>query len=58
MTPRSNYFCDLIDDCVSAAQSADVQPDERAFLIAALILADALNGVRKALVETKREGSK
>lgn len=46
---RAEYFKDLIEDCEIAVQN--YPPDYRPLLIAALILSDSLNGLRKALLQ-------
>jgi len=48
---RAEYFKDLIEDCKIAV---DGLPDEdKPILIAALILSDSLNGLRKALLQSR-----
>jgi hypothetical protein len=53
LTPRSLYFSDLINDADEALTEAEIAPGDPAYgqLLAAMILSDALNGVRKALAQ-------
>jgi hypothetical protein len=51
---RVHYMTDLIEDCCKAMaqypkETAFVDPEDRARVIAALIIADAINGLRKKL---------
>lgn len=48
---RAEYFKDLLEDCKIAV---DGLPDEdKPILIAALILSDSLNGIRKTLLQQR-----
>jgi hypothetical protein len=48
---RPEYFKDLLEDCKIAV---DGLPDEdKPILIAALILSDSLNGIRKTLLQQR-----
>lgn len=57
---RTEYFEDLLDDARTAVEQVGANPQEAAMLMAALISSDALNGIRKALLEvaeaTRRAG--
>jgi hypothetical protein len=58
MEHRVNYIKDLIVDCRSALDAhpdepAFEDPEDRAKVICALILADAMNGLRRALTGGK-----
>lgn len=47
---RREYFEDLLTDCLDAAASAGIEtPAEVSRVVAAMIIADSLNGLRKAL---------
>lgn len=47
---RKDYFEDLLSDCLDATEAAGIEaPDEVSRVVAALILSDSLNGLRKAL---------
>lgn len=47
---RKEYFEDLLSDCIDAAEAAGIEaPSEVSCVVAALILSDSLNGLRKAL---------
>ncbi len=48
---RAEYFKDLIEDCEIAVHQ--YPPDHRPLLIAALILSDSLNGLRKAMLQAR-----
>lgn len=52
MSGRSTYYEDLLDDCLNAVRGMDVQlqPADEAVLVAALVVADAANGLRKAVL--------
>jgi hypothetical protein len=51
MSARSTYCQDVVKDCIDAVEHFDLDRDAQTILAAALILADAINGVRKALLE-------
>lgn len=56
MQSRSEYFGHVLDDALEAAGLAPEAldgkgPDQLAPVLAALILSDSLNGLRKALLE-------
>ena len=53
MSARSTYCQDVVKDCIEAIENFDFDSDAQTILIAALILADAINGVRKAVLETQ-----
>lgn len=44
-------MADLLEDCGAALK--DFEDEGKAVIIAALILADSLNGLRKSLLQTK-----
>jgi hypothetical protein len=54
---RKEYWQDLLQDCndVVFELSVSTNPEARATLIAALILADAMNGLRKSLLTVHKE---
>jgi hypothetical protein len=47
---RVEYFSDLISDCTDVATRAGVDQADMPVFVAALVLCDGLNGVRKALL--------
>jgi hypothetical protein len=56
MDHRVKYMIDLIEDCKQAmgahtTEQAFEHPQDRARIIAALVVADSFNGLRKAMVE-------
>ena len=53
---RAEYFRDLLADCEIAVQ--DYPEDSKPFLIAALILSDSLNGIRKTLLQQRSHHDK
>lgn len=55
MFSRQEYFNDLLTDCLEAAKRAGVQPQDEGVVIAALILSDSFNGLRKALLQVPHE---
>lgn len=48
---RAEYFKDLLEDCEIAVQ--DYPENSKPLLIAALILSDSLNGIRKTLLQQR-----
>lgn len=48
---RTEYFKDLLEDCHLAA--LNYPPEDRAIIMAALILSDSVNGLRKALLQSR-----
>lgn len=57
---RQEYFTELLKDCKEVCTQQNIEPDDQAYVIAALILSDGYNGLRKALltrshVATRRE---
>jgi hypothetical protein len=53
---RVKYMSDLIEDCIKAMdqhepEQAFVHPQDRANVIAAMIILDGANGIRKTLKE-------
>ena len=51
MLSRSEYFRDLLEDCVIAARQAEIDGEDMGVVIAALVLSDSYNGLRKALLQ-------
>jgi hypothetical protein len=51
MNARKLYFDDLLNDCFDAADAAEVPEEHQPAIVAALILSDSLNGLRKAMVQ-------
>lgn len=48
---RAEYFKDLLEDCHIAA--IDYPKEDRAIIMAALIVSDSLNGIRKTLLQQR-----
>lgn len=51
MLSRTEYFRDLLEDCVIAARQAEIDGEDMGVVIAALVLSDSYNGLRKALLQ-------
>lgn len=51
MQSRVEYFTDLIEDCKEAVDQANLPPEQVSHALAALILSDSYNGLRKALLQ-------
>ena len=51
MNSRSDYFKDLIVDCVDAVDELDIPLEQQGVIIAALIQSDSYNGMRKAMLQ-------
>jgi metal-responsive CopG/Arc/MetJ family transcriptional regulator len=51
MNSRSEYFRDLIADCVQAVDDLDIDEEHQGAIIAALIQSDSYNGMRKAMLQ-------
>lgn len=51
MLSRTEYFKDLLEDCVIAARQIGVEDKDMGAVIAALVLSDSYNGLRKALLQ-------
>jgi len=51
MQSRVEYFKDLIEDCVEAVAETNLAPEDTSHAIAALILSDSYNGLRKAILQ-------
>ena len=47
---RVEYFSDLIADCTDVASRAGVNEADMPVFVAALVLCDGMNGLRKALL--------
>lgn len=48
---RTEYFKDLLSDCHIAA--IEYPKEDRAAIMAALIISDSLNGIRKTLLQQR-----
>ena len=51
MNSRSEYFKDLITDCVQAVDDLGIDEEHQGAIIAALIQSDSYNGLRKAMLQ-------
>ena len=54
MSARKVYFDDLLGDCLEAVIEADIPAEQQPTVIAAMILSDSLNGLRKAMLQNTR----
>ena len=50
---RSEYFRDLLVDCYAATAAAEVPLEHAAAVVAAMVLSDSYNGLRKALLQVE-----
>ena len=53
MLSRKIYFEDLLTDCIDAVESVEIPLDQRGEVIAALVLSDSYNGLRKSILQTE-----
>lgn len=51
MQSRVEYFKDLIEDCIEAVAETNLAPEDTSHAIAALILSDSYNGLRKSILQ-------
>jgi len=51
MQSRIEYFADLLDDCVEAVAQTNLATEDTGPVIAALVMSDSYNGLRKALLQ-------
>jgi metal-responsive CopG/Arc/MetJ family transcriptional regulator len=51
MNSRSEYFKDLIADCIHAVDQMEINEEHQGVVIAALIQSDSYNGLRKAMLQ-------
>jgi hypothetical protein len=49
---RTEYYSDVLRDCTDVAVRAGIDQADVPLLVAALILCDALNGLRKAILNS------
>lgn len=47
---RRDYFRDMLNDCEAVCEEFHIDPEDRALVTAALVMSDALNGIRKAVL--------
>lgn len=50
MSGRHEYFKSLVADCQDVVDELNVEPQDKAMVMAALILSDSFNGIRKAVL--------
>jgi len=55
---RQEYFLDLLKDCKEVCAQQNIDADDQAYVIAALILSDGFNGIRKALLTSSHIASR
>ena len=53
MLTRQLYFEDLLTDCIDAVESVKIPLDQRGEVIAALVLSDSYNGLRKSILQAE-----
>jgi hypothetical protein len=53
MLSRTEYFKDLLADCLEATRNFELDPADEAAIVAALIKSDSDNGLRKALLQVQ-----
>ena len=53
MLSRTEYFKDLLTDCLEATRELRLDPADEAVIVAALIKSDSDNGLRKALLQVQ-----
>jgi hypothetical protein len=53
MLSRKIYFEDLLTDCIDAVESVEIPLDQRGEVIAALVLSDSYNGLRKSILQAE-----
>jgi hypothetical protein len=51
MISRTEYFKDLIADCMQAVDEMDINEEHQGVVVAALIQSDSYNGLRKAMLQ-------
>ena len=51
MNSRSEYFKDLIADCIHAVDQMEISEEHQGVVIAALVQSDSYNGLRKAMLQ-------
>jgi hypothetical protein len=50
---RSEYLRDLLEDCYAATAAAEIPHEHEGHVVAAMILSDSYNGLRKALLQVQ-----
>lgn len=58
MSSRKEYFDDLLQLCGEAVREAGFSPEDEAKVVAALVLSDSINGLRKAMLQVLAERRK
>ena len=51
---RTDYLADLLRDCYDVVQRQKVPLEDQGLVVAALVISDGINGVRKALLSQER----
>lgn len=54
MNARREYLQDLLTDCLDAVDGVGMAEEDKPIVVAALVLSDSLNGLRKALLQADR----
>lgn len=55
MGARAEYFEDLLRQCKQLLQNAEIPEEDEGIVMAALIISDGLNGLRKALLQSHND---
>jgi hypothetical protein len=53
MSARQSYFEDLLIDCLGAVENAEVPIEHWGAVVAALVMSDSYNGLRKATIQAE-----
>ena len=51
---RTDYLADLLRDCYEVVNRQNVHPDDQGVIVAALVVSDGINGLRKAMLSQER----
>lgn len=58
MSSRREYIDDLLQMCSDAVKDAGISQEDEAKIVAALVLSDSINGLRKAMLQVLAERRK
>lgn len=51
---RTDYLKDLLRDCYEVVEAQQVHPEDVGAVVAALVISDGINGLRKAMLSQER----
>lgn len=51
---RTDYLKDLLRDCYEVVEAQKVHPEDVGAVVAALVISDGINGLRKAMLSQER----